>query len=144
MNHCKKHRVRSKFTGQARTSTCKKFDSSCRSLLVCSANQCTQTHHTVIMYRVNSYTDKYQAKHTYSKYTQWMSYVPGACLIGNSTGVPECMAVQRRLKLIVYGLYNKLYIEVSYRTPPIELSCQGTQSIVLKNTSAEQKFVDTA
>lgn len=52
-----------------------------------------------------------------------MNYTLGACLVGNSTGVPECVAVQRRLKLIVYGLYNKLYREVSYRTAPIELSC---------------------
>lgn len=57
-----------------------------------------------------------------------MNYALGACLVGNSTGVPECMAVQRRLKLIVYGSYNKLYIEVSYRTAPIELSCQDTKS----------------
>lgn len=89
-------------------------------------------------------TDKYRNSHTHTDSIYTAGELCTGCLAGwgNSTGVPECMTVQRRLKLIVYELNNKLYIEVSYRTEPIELSYQDTQSSS-KNTSAGQMFVDT-
>lgn len=115
--------IRTKFTGKA-----------CAPRLpVCNVDQCTQKHHA----QGQLTTNKEPNIHTVNIHSGWIMHR----VLGNSTGVPECMAVQRRLKLIVYGLYNKLYIEVSYRTPTHWAELPG-HTVLLKNTSAGQMFVD--